>query len=54
MNSLEQGLRQTRVAAVGPVVAAELETAGIRVDAMPPESFHMKPLVIALEALFTP
>ena len=49
---LERGLGATRVAAVGPVVAAELAAAGIRVDAMPAESFHMKPLVNELEALF--
>ena len=49
---LERGLSATRVAAVGPVVAAELAAAGVRVDAMPAESFHMKPLVNELEALF--
>lgn len=49
---LEQGLRATRVAAVGPVVAAELAAAGVSVATMPSDSFHMKPLVNALEALF--
>ncbi|HEX7082153.1 MAG TPA: uroporphyrinogen-III synthase [Gammaproteobacteria bacterium] len=50
---LEQALAATRVAAVGPVVAAELSAAGIRVDAVPTESFHMKPLADALAALFS-
>jgi hypothetical protein len=30
---------------IGPVVAAELESLGIRVDAMPEDSYSMKPLV---------
>jgi uroporphyrinogen-III synthase len=46
--ALRAGLARTRVAAVGPVVAAELENAGFRVDAMPEDSYSMKPLVTAL------
>lgn len=49
---LSEGLARTRVAAVGPVVAAELASHGVRVDVVPEESFHMKPLVNALEASF--
>ncbi|HEX5420216.1 MAG TPA: uroporphyrinogen-III synthase [Gammaproteobacteria bacterium] len=49
--ALRRGLAATRVAAIGPVVAAELRAAGVRVDATPVEKFHMKPLVKALEAL---
>jgi uroporphyrinogen-III synthase len=49
---LARGLAATRVAAVGPVVAAELEAAGVSVDVVPTESFHMKPLVNALAASF--
>ena len=45
--ALRAGLERTRVAAVGPVVAAELENAGFSVDAMPEDSFSMKPLVTA-------
>jgi uroporphyrinogen-III synthase len=45
---LTKGLSAARVAAIGPIVAAELEAAEIRVDAMPEESFSMKPLVTAL------
>lgn len=51
-DALAQGLAAACVAAVGPVVRAELEAAQIRVDAVPEQSFHMKPLVNALiEAL---
>ena len=45
---LAKGLSAARVAAIGPVAAAELQGAGIRVDAMPEDSFSMKPLVTAL------
>ncbi len=50
--ALMAGLAATRVAAVGPIAAAALESRGIRVDAVPDESFHMKPLVNALSASF--
>jgi uroporphyrinogen-III synthase len=46
--ALRAGLERTRVAAVGPVVAAELTEEGFRVDAMPEESYSMKPLVTSL------
>ncbi len=46
--ALRAGLTRTRVAAVGPIVAAELTTAGLRVDAMPEHSYSMKPLVTSL------
>jgi uroporphyrinogen-III synthase len=49
---LDAGLARTRIAAVGPVVAAALEGAGFRVDAMPSDHFTMKPLVNALAGLF--
>lgn len=45
---LREGLARTRVAAVGPVVAAELRGAQIRVDAIPEESYSMKPLVVSV------
>ena len=45
---LSKGLTTARVAAIGPIVRAELEAAGFRVDAMPEESYSMKPLVTAL------
>lgn len=49
---LDAGLARTRIAAVGPVVANALEGAGFRVDAIPSDSFTMKPLVTALAGLF--
>lgn len=49
---LSRGLARTKIAAVGPVVAAELEAAGAHVDAMPTDSFTMKPLVTSLSGLF--
>ncbi len=48
---LRHGLERTRVAAVGPVVADELARAGFKVDAMPEESWSMKPLVTSLSEL---
>jgi uroporphyrinogen-III synthase len=45
---LRSGLEHTKVAAVGPVVAAELAAANVRVDAMPDESYSMKPLVTSV------
>jgi uroporphyrinogen-III synthase len=51
--ALRSGFGRTNVAAIGPVVAAELENAGIRVDAMPEESYSMKPLVTSVCELFS-
>jgi uroporphyrinogen-III synthase len=45
---LRRGLERTKVAAVGPIVAAELAAAGVRVDAMPDDSYSMKPLVTSV------
>ena len=45
---LRSGLARTKVAVIGPVVAAELESLGIRVDAMPEDSYSMKPLVTSV------
>jgi uroporphyrinogen-III synthase len=46
--ALRSGLARARVAAIGPVVAAHLTGAGVRVDAMPEDSYSMKPLVTRL------
>jgi uroporphyrinogen-III synthase len=46
--ALRSGFRRTKVAAIGPVVAAELESARISVDAMPEDSYSMKPLVTSV------
>jgi uroporphyrinogen-III synthase len=45
---LALGLASTRIAAVGPVVAAAVEALGGKVAVMPQASFHMKPLVTAI------
>jgi uroporphyrinogen-III synthase len=51
---LRQGLDRIIVAAVGPVVAAELGALGVRVDVTPQDNtFFMKPLVRALAAALT-
>lgn len=51
-SSLQQGLGRSRVAAIGPVVAAALVERGVRVDITPAERFFMKPLVTAIAAAF--
>ena len=47
---LRDALRRTKIAAVGPVVAAELERQGVSVAIMPRDSFFMKPLVSEIVA----
>src|SRR5947207_2934870 len=47
---LRDALRRTRIAAVGPVVATELERQGVSVAIMPRDSFFMKPLVSEIVA----
>jgi uroporphyrinogen-III synthase len=49
---LDMGLRQTVIAAVGPVVKDQLETAGFKVSVMPERTWFMKPLVTALQRHF--
>jgi uroporphyrinogen-III synthase len=50
--ALAEGFAKTRIAAVGPVVAAAIEAAGGTVTVMPPDNFHMRPMVNAIvEAL---
>lgn len=46
--ALSAGLARTRIAAVGPVVAAAVEALGAKVTIMPDGNFHMKPLVNAI------
>jgi uroporphyrinogen-III synthase len=46
--TLDNGLRRTLLAAVGPVVAQQLEEAGFTVAIMPDKSYFMKPLVTAI------
>jgi uroporphyrinogen-III synthase len=47
-DALKTGLARTRIAAVGPVVAAAIEEMGGTVAIMPDGNFHMKPLVNAI------
>jgi uroporphyrinogen-III synthase len=51
--ALTAGLQRTRIAAVGPVVAAAVEALGGKVAVMPETSFHLKPLVTALAETFS-
>jgi uroporphyrinogen-III synthase len=48
--ALAAGFANTKLAAVGPVVAAAIEAAGGTVAAAPPDNFHMRPLVNAIVA----
>lgn len=45
---LHEGLQRTMIAAVGPLVAAQLQSAGLTVSAMPERMYFMKPLVSAI------
>jgi uroporphyrinogen-III synthase len=49
---VQRALRTTAVAAVGPVVAETLAAHGVPVQAMPTQSWFMKPLTAELVALF--
>lgn len=51
---LADGLARTRIAAVGPVVAATLEKHGLAAAILPAENFHLRPLVRAIVAAVTP
>jgi uroporphyrinogen-III synthase len=53
-DTLRQAFARTRIGAIGPVVAAELERRGIRADAMPDTAYTMKPLVRAVARIFAP
>ena len=50
---LSDGLAKTIVAAVGPVVAGELQRRGVEVAIMPRDTFFMKPLVSAIADHFS-
>lgn len=50
--ALRAGLGQTRIAAVGPVVAEALQERGLEPALMPERSYFMKPLVREIEARF--
>ena len=50
---LQNGLNASKIAAVGPVVADQLNEAGFEIAAMPEGQFFMKPMVRAIEGLFS-
>lgn len=52
--TLDVALRRTVIAAVGPVVAAELARRGLEVAIMPRDSYFMKPLVSAIIKAMAP
>jgi uroporphyrinogen-III synthase len=47
-DELDAAMRRALIAAVGPVTAQAVEEAGWPVAAMPKDSFHLKPMVVAL------
>jgi uroporphyrinogen-III synthase len=47
---LQEALRLTTIAAVGPIVARAIEQAGGHVSIAPSDNFHMKPMVSAIVA----
>ena len=49
---LHRGLSSTKIAAVGPVVAEQLEGVGFSVAVSPEAQYFMKPMVRAIERLF--
>jgi uroporphyrinogen-III synthase len=48
--ALAEGFAKTKIAAVGPVVAAAIEAAGGTVAVAPPDNYHMRPMVNAIVA----
>lgn len=52
-DGLKAALARTAVAAVGPVVAAELEQHGVAPAIVPAQQYFMKPLVTAITAALT-
>ena len=53
-DALAQGFARTKLAAVGPVVAAAIAAAGGTVAIAPPENFHLRPMVNAIVAALGP
>jgi uroporphyrinogen-III synthase len=46
---LDAAMQRALIAAIGPVTAQAVEEAGWPVAAMPEDSFHLKPMVVALD-----
>lgn len=53
-DALSRALRTITVAAIGPVVAAEIERHGLQATVVPRDAYFMKPLVTALAATLVP
>ena len=49
-DALAEGFAKTKLAAVGPVIAAAIEAAGGTVAVAPPGNFHLRPMVNAIVA----
>jgi uroporphyrinogen-III synthase len=47
-SALDAAMRRIVIAAIGPVTAQAVEDAGWPVGAMPKDSFHLKPMIVAL------
>jgi uroporphyrinogen-III synthase len=47
MSELDAAMQRVLIAAVGPVTAQAVEEAGWPVGAMPRDSFHLKPMIVA-------
>lgn len=50
--ALDEAMRKTRIAAVGPIVGEAIEEAGWTVAVAPEESFHLKPMIATMKGLF--
>jgi uroporphyrinogen-III synthase len=47
-SALDAAMHRIVIAAIGPVTAQAVEDAGWPVGAMPKDSFHLKPMIVAL------
>ena len=50
--ALDEAMRKTRIAAVGPIVGEAIEEAGWKVAVAPEDSFHLKPMIATMKGLF--
>lgn len=50
--SLDEAMRRTKIAAVGPIVAEAIEEAGWTVAVAPEDNFHLKPMISTMRSLF--
>jgi uroporphyrinogen-III synthase len=48
MVELDAAMRRVQIAAIGPVTAQAVADAGWPIAAMPENSFHLKPMIVAL------